>query len=127
MGKKVHSQAVDTIFTNDKVIISGERNMSLAVMDKDLTLLRKIQLDLSSIGSINPIPKSIDMFGNNNTKILIGTLAGEIFELLFEPDYLSGEMVPKFYNNSHFVASSNEINEITSILYWKSKNLMITK
>ncbi len=126
MGKKVHSQAVDTIFTNDKVIISGERNMSLAVMDKDLTLLRKIQLDLSSIGSINPIPKSIDMFGNNNTKILIGTLAGEIFELHFEPDYLSGEMIPKFYNNSHFVASSNEINEITSILYWKSKNLMIT-
>ena len=124
--KKMHELAVDTLFTNQKYIISGGRDLVIIIMDYQLTELRKIQLDSSDIYSVKPNPRSIDMLNNVENKILIGTLTGEIFELIFDENILNGEFKVNYLNNSHFSLNAHENNEIISILYWKSKNLFIS-
>ncbi len=100
--------------------------MKIIIMDKDLTTIREVQLDFISVQSVNPIPRAIDIYNNENNRILLGTLGGEIFEIIFETSYCEGNFNPKFYTASHFSSNSSENNEITSILYWKSKDLFIT-
>jgi len=126
IGKKIHSRTVDTLYANNKVIISGARDMSFVILDKDLSELRRIQLDINSLNSVSPNPRSIDMLPNSENKILLGTIAGEIFELTFENDILDSDYNSVNYMSSHYSTFSKEKNQITDIIYWKSKDLFIT-
>jgi microtubule-associated protein-like 6 len=126
IGKKVHSRTVDTIYANNKVIISGARDMSLVILDKDLTECRRIQLEINSLKSVSPNPRSIDMLANSEAKILLGTIAGEIYELNFERDIFNSDYNSINYISSHYSTSSKENNQITDIVYWKSNDLFIT-
>jgi WD40 repeat protein len=126
IGKKVHSRTVDTIYANNKVIISGARDMSLVILDKDLTECRRIQLEINTLKSVSPNPRSIDMLANSEAKILLGTIAGEIYELNFERDIFNSDYNSINYISSHYSTSSKENNQITDIVYWKSNDLFIT-
>lgn len=125
-GKKIHSRTVDTLFANNKIIISGARDMSFVILDKDLAELRRIILDINSLKSVSPNPRSIDMLPDSENKILLGTIAGEIFELKFANDILDSDYISENYMSSHYSTFSKEKNQITGIVYWKSKDLFIT-
>ena len=110
IGKKIHGRTVDTLYANNKVIISGARDMSFVILDKDLSELRRIQLDINSLNSVSPNPRSIDMLPNSENKILLGTIAGEIFELNFENDILDSDYSIVNYMSSHYSTFSKENN-----------------
>jgi microtubule-associated protein-like 6 len=123
--KKIHDLPVDTLFTNEKYIISGGRDLCIIIMDYDLSELKKINLE-SLESSVIPNPRSIDVLDNVENKMLIGTISGEIMEFTFDKDIIDKDYNVELFNYSHFSTHSQENNEIISILYWKSKNLFIS-
>ena len=130
--KRCHNSQIDSLYSDNKIIISGGRDKTLTILDNDLTILKKIDLDFNQNEIINLSPRSIDIqyikSGEKNiNKILIGTSSGEILELLFEKNILDEEKpMQKIYNYSHFSINSSELNEITSITYWKKQNLFVS-
>ena len=126
IGKKFHTEPVDALFANKNVIISGARDMNIVIMDKNLVELRRLYLDISTLESANPSPRSIDLFGEDNSKFLLGTIGSEVLELHFEKDYLNSEYKVDHHMASHYSSTSQENNKVTSIVFWKSKNTFIT-
>ena len=126
IGKKMHTSSIDALFCNKNVIISGARDMNIVIMDAELAELRRISLEVGTLESPNPCPRSIDLFGENNSKVLLGTIASEILELKFEKDYLNSEYTVNYFMSGHFSTSSSENNQITGMTYWKAKNVFLT-
>ena len=126
IGKKMHTSSIDALFCNKNVIISGARDMNIVIMDANLAELRRISLEVGTLESPNPCPRSIDLFGENNSKVLLGTIASEILELKFEKDYLNSEYTVNYFMSGHFSTSSSENNQITGMTYWKAKNVFLT-
>ena len=133
--KKCHNSQIDSLYSDDKLILSGARDRTITILDKDLTILHKI--DLKKIFDpkiyMNCGSKSIDIIKYNEIKdikkILIGTHSGDILELIFKKNILNdsdSDITYKIYNNSHFCENSSEIIEITSINYSRKSNLFIT-
>ena len=129
---KCHRAKVDSLYSDNKIIISGGRDKTLFVYDPDLTVLKRIDLDLYSNDLINGSPRSIDVFAHETgekgiIKILLGTSSGDILELIFGKNILDDDK-PKIqiYNSSHFSLNSIDINEITSISYCKKYSLFVT-
>ena len=130
--KRCHKAQIDSLYSDNKIIISGGRDKILKILDSDLTTLKKIDLDLSPHDLINCSPRSIDVFSEEQVekginKILLGTSSGDILELFFEKNILD-DVKPKIiiYNSSHFSLNSIETYEITSISYWKKLNMFVT-
>ena len=130
--KKAHNSQVDSLYCDNKIIISGGRDKTLALLDKDLSILKKITLDLNPNQIINSSPKSLDVSpfeegGKNIKKILMGTLSGDIIELIFNKTIIE-ENKPeiKIYNSSHYSNNNNDKNEITSISFWKKLKIFVT-
>ena len=131
-SKQCHNSNIDSLYSDNSIIISGGRDKSLVIIDPDLTILKKITLDYNLNDIINFSPKSIDILPREQRekgikKILVGALSGEILELIFDKNILDDKK-PEYaiYNHSHFSVSSLEINEITSISYWKNLNMFVT-
>ena len=132
-NKKCHNAPIDSLYSENKIIISGGRDKTLAILDPDLTVIKKIDLDFRQI--IDCSPKSIDILTDEPgikgiQKVLLGTLSGEILELIFDTNILDDNKPEiKIYNYSHFTPiyrENNESNEITSISYWKQLNMFVT-
>ena len=125
--KKVHNKTVDCMFVKDDFIMTGGRDYTIVISDKDLTELRRIVLDPTKLNSILPIPRSLEISLDGLNKILLGTLSSEIFELVFSSDnILSGDFQVKHYLSAHYATSSTEVNEINGLVYWPGKELFIT-
>ena len=132
--KRCHNSQIDSLYSDNKIIISGGRDKTLQILDPDLTILKKIGLDLffNSNELINCSPKSIDILSEEQgqkgiKKILLGISSGDILELFFNKNILEEEKPSiKVYNSSHYSTHYSEINEITSITYWKKLNMFIT-
>lgn len=64
LSKKIHQGNVDTIFSNNEVIITGSRDSSIAILDKNLTELQRIQMNTEEIDSImaEPWVRSIEVY-----------------------------------------------------------------
>jgi WD40 repeat protein len=131
--KKCHNSQIDSLYCDNKLIISGARDRTITILDNELTILKKLDLNniIDRTICLNCSPKSIDIMKYKEikdiNKILIGTLSGEIFELIFENDILKdteGKCI--LYNSSHFCENSSESIEITSINYSKKSNLFVT-
>ncbi len=129
--KKCHKSQIDSLYSDNKLIISGGRDKTLTILDTDLTILKKIYLDFNQ-NVINYSPKSIDVLYEETeerkiNKILIGTSSGEILELIFEKNILDDKKPTEtIYNYSHFSFNPKELCEITSISYWKKLNMFVT-
>jgi WD40 repeat protein len=129
--KRCHGSSIDSLFSDNKIIISGGRDKVLMVLDPDLKILRKIDLNFDSKYLINCIPRSIDVFAHEQgekgiQKILLGTSTGDILELIFTKNILEEENPSiKIYNSSHY-SRNNQDNEITSISFLKRYNMFIT-
>lgn len=125
--KKCHMKNVDCIYSKDNFILTGGRDHSIVVSDKDLAELRRISLDPSKIDSVFSVPRSIEMPLNGTNKILLGTLSSEIFELVFESgSILYGDYKAENYLSSHYSSSSNEPNEINGLVYLPKKDLFVS-
>ena len=127
---KCHNSTIDCLYSDNKIIISGARDKTLTVLDSDLTILKKINLDIANDLIINFCPRAIDILQDERMekgikKVLLGISSGEILELIFNVNILGDEKPEiKIYNSSHFSPNSSEINEITSISYWKKSNML---
>ena len=129
-SKKLHNSQINCLYSDNRIIISGGSDKVLKVLDKDLSTLKSISLELESI--INFSPKSIDILpGESGQKgiknILVGTSSGDILELIFKKS-ISENKNPeiKIYNSSHFSSNTKDINEITSISFSKKLNRFVT-
>ena len=128
--KKCHNSQIDCLYSDNKIIISGGRDKTLTVLDPELTVLKKINLDSISDLIINFIPRAIDILqdeagGKGIKKVLLGISSGDILELIFSQNILEDEKPEiQVYNSSHFSPNSFEINEITSISHWRKSNML---
>lgn len=73
-----------------------------------------------------PIPRSLEFGFETKSKILLGTLASEIFEINFAKNLIEGPVSfkPLIYN--HYSLSNTENNRISAIAFWKRKNLFMS-
>jgi WD40 repeat protein len=126
-SKLIHSNAIDALFLNDNVLVSGGRDKTVVIMNKELNELNHFEIDGISFNSADPSPRSIDIYGNTTDKILIGTIASDIVEIEFKNgNYLSESTRYKCYLNAHFSTSSKMNNQVTGIAYFKPRNIFIT-
>ena len=126
-SKLIHSKAIDALFLNDNVLVSGGRDRTVVIMNKELNELNHFEIDGISFNSADPSPRSIDIYGNTTDKILIGTIASDIVEVEFKNgNYLSEPTRNKCYLNAHFSATSKTNNQVTGIAYFKPRNIFIT-
>ena len=133
-NEKCHNAPIDSLYSDNKLIISGGRDKKLTILNPDLTIIKSINLSFEQI--IDCSPKSIDILADESgakgiQKILLGTLSGDILELIFETNILDDNSPKiKIYNYSHFTPQinsfNNESNEITSISYLKKLNMFVT-
>ena len=132
--KKYHKSQIDSLYCDNKLIISGARDKIISILDKELTILKRIDLNniLNQSICANCSPKSIDILKYKEIKdikkILLGTFSGDILELSFKNNILkdSEEINYEIINSSHFCDNSSESIEITSINYSKKANLFVT-
>ena len=132
--KKYHKSQIDSLYCDDKLIISGARDKIISILDNELTILKRIDLNniLNQQISANCSPKSIDIVKYKEIKdikkILLGTYSGDILELSFKNNILkdSEEIDYEIINSSHFCENSSETIEITSINYSAKSNLFVT-
>ena len=131
--KKCHNSQIDSLYSDNKLIISGARDKTISILDKDLTILNKIDMNkvIDPKLCINCSPKSLDIIKNSEikkiNKILIGTYSGDILELIFKNNIFDeSDISYEIYNSSHFCENSSENVEITSINYSKKTNLFVT-
>lgn len=125
--KKIHNKNVDCMFVRDDFIITGGRDYSIVISDKDLSELRRIVLDPSKMNSILPIPRSLEIHLDGINKLLLGTLSSEIYELVFSSgSMLYGDYEAKHYQSAHYSTSSAETNEIKGLTYWPGKDIFVT-
>ena len=129
-NKKCHDSQIDSLYSNNRIIISGGRDKVLKVLDKDLAILKTISLESDSI--LNFSPRSIDILPGQPeekgiNKILVGTSSGDILELIFKKSIFEDENPEiKIYNSSHYSKNTKDINEITSISFSKKLNFFVT-
>jgi WD40 repeat protein len=83
-------------------------------------------LETIEINSILPIPRSLEFGFETKSKILLGTLASEIFEINFSKNLIEGpvSLNPLIFN--HYSVSNTENNKISAIAFWQKKNLFIS-
>ena len=131
--KKCHNSQIDSLYSDNKLIISGARDKTITILDYDLTILTKIDMNkvIDPKICVNCSPKSIDIFNyieiKDIYKMLIGTYSGEILELIFKNNILNDSDISyKIYNSSHFCENSSETVEITSINYSRKANFFVT-
>ena len=131
--KKCHNSQIDSLYCDNKLIISGARDKTIKILDNELTELNKLDLNkiINSEIILNSSPKSIDIMKyreiKNIDRILIGTFSGDILELIFKNNILNDTDASfTLYNSSHFCENSSESVEITSINYSKKANIFIT-
>ena len=126
---KCHDSEINCLYSDNNIIISGGSDKFLKVINKNLSILKKIPLESKSI--INFSPRSIDILpgetGEKNIKnILLGTSSGDILELVFKKSIMDKESPEiKIYNSSCF-SDDKKINEITSISFSKKLSLFVT-
>ena len=130
--QKSHDSKIEALFCDANVIISGGKDKILTVLNKDLKKLKTISLDLAPNEIINSSPISLDVLSDelgekNIKKILMGTSSGDILELIFKKNILEKDK-PEIiiYNSSHYSNSENQMNEITSICFWKKLKVFVT-
>ena len=130
---RFHNSQIDSLYSDNKLIISGARDKTIAILDKELTLLKKIDLYkvIDPQMCINCSPKSLDIFEYNEVKnikkILIGTYSGEILELIFNNNIIEySDIKFEIYNSTHFCENSSESIDITSINYSRKTNIFVT-
>jgi len=126
---KCHDSEINCLYSDNNIIISGGNDKFLKVINKNLSILKKIPLESKSI--INFSPRSIDILpgetGEKDIKnILLGTSSGDILELIFKKSIMDKESPEiKIYNSSCF-SDDKKINEITSISFSKKLSLFVT-
>ncbi len=83
-------------------------------------------METTEINSILPIPRSLEFGFETKSKILLGTLASEVFEINFAKNLIEGPVSfnPLIYN--HYSLSNTENNKISGIAFWRKKNLFIS-
>ena len=106
--------------------MSGGRDYTILILDKDLNELRRISLETTEINSLLPIPRSLEFGFDTKGKILLGTLGSEIFEIEFLKNLLEGPLEIRSFVYSHFSMSSNENNKISALAFWAKKNMFIS-
>lgn len=106
--------------------MSGGRDYTVLILDKDLNELRRISLETTEINSLLPIPRSLEFGYDTKGKILLGTLGSEIFEIFFEKNLLEGPLKIKPFVFSHFSMSNTESNRISDLSFWTKKNMFIS-
>ena len=131
--KKCHNSQIDSLYSDNKLIISGARDKTISILDNDLTILNKIDMNkiIDPKLCLNCSPKSLDIINHSEpkeiNKILIGTYSGDILELIFKNNLFDeSDISYKIYNSSHFCENSSENVEITSINYLSRANLFVT-
>ena len=131
--KKCHNSQIDSLYSDNKLIISGARDKTISILDNDLTLLNKIDMNkvIDPKLCLNCSPKSLDIIAHSEpkeiNKILIGTYSGDILELIFKNNLFDDSDISyEIYNSSHFCENSSENVEITSINYLTRANLFVT-
>ena len=88
--KKCHNSQIDSLYSDNKLIISGARDKTISILDNDLTILNKIDMNkiIDPKLCLNCSPKSLDIINHSEpkeiNKILIGTYSGDILELIFK-------------------------------------------
>ena len=131
--KKCHNSQIDSLYSDNKLIISGARDKTISILDNDLTVLNKIDMNkiIDPKSCINCSPKSLDVIKHSEpkeiNKILIGTYSGDILELIFKNNIFDdSDITYEIHNSSHFCENSSESVEITSINYSRKSNLFVT-
>jgi len=73
-----------------------------------------------------PIPRSLEFGFETKNKILLGTLASEVFEINFSKNLIEGSFTftPLIYN--HYSLSNTDNNKITGLAFWQRKNIFIS-
>jgi microtubule-associated protein-like 6 len=125
--KKCHTKYVDCMYTKDNIILTGGRDYTIVILDKDLSELRRILLDTTKVDSVLSLPRSLEISPISSNKILLGTLSSEIFELTFSTsNILTGDFTSTNYLYGHYSQSREDANEINGISYLTKKDLFVT-
>ncbi len=92
-AKKIHEASINAIaqLSSGEGVITGGNDLYIHILDRYFN--KTLTIDLRTVGSSYPKPRSICQGRNGN--ILVGTRGGEIFEFIDEHDY-------KIVNQGHY-------------------------
>lgn len=104
---EMHGKGTDSLWINDQFIVSGGKDGFVHICSKDMTKVHTFDLNTEAFDSVFPSVRAAAL-NDDNTKLVIGTFASEIYEVDIETKEVKN-LVRGHYAPSKGNAVTNEV------------------